>query len=76
LRRPVESTQYLSIRYTERLAAAGVEPSVGAELLDGHHRHLGCRVGAFAELEEAEPLADGAILRLIASACRISHTGV
>src|SRR4029453_4614352 len=30
LRRPVESTQYLSIRYTERLAAAGVEPSVGS----------------------------------------------
>ena len=30
LRRPVESTQYVSIRYTERLAEAGVEPSVGS----------------------------------------------
>ena len=30
LRRPVESTQYLSIRYTERLAAAGIEASVGS----------------------------------------------
>jgi hypothetical protein len=30
LRRPVESTQYLSIRYTERLAQAGIEPSVGS----------------------------------------------
>ena len=30
LRRPVEPTQYLSIRYTERLAAAGIEPSVGS----------------------------------------------
>jgi hypothetical protein len=30
LRRPVESTQYLSIRYTERLAEAGIEPSVGS----------------------------------------------
>src|SRR5436309_4378855 len=30
LRRPVESAQYLSIRYTERLAAAGIEPSVGS----------------------------------------------
>jgi putative transposase len=30
LRRPVEPKQYLSIRYTERLAAAGVEPSVGS----------------------------------------------
>jgi putative transposase len=30
LRRPVELGQYLSIRYTERLAAAGIEPSVGS----------------------------------------------
>ena len=30
LRRPVERKQYLSIRYTERLAAAGLEPSVGS----------------------------------------------
>jgi len=30
LRRPHESTQYLSIRYTERLAIAGIEPSVGS----------------------------------------------
>ena len=31
LRRPVESTQYLSIRYTERLAEAGLEASVGSK---------------------------------------------
>ena len=30
LRRPNESTQYVSIRYTERLAEAGIEPSVGS----------------------------------------------
>ena len=30
LRRPVESSQYLSIKYTERLAEAGIEPSVGS----------------------------------------------
>ena len=30
LRRPVETTQYLSIRYSERLAEAGIEPSVGS----------------------------------------------
>jgi hypothetical protein len=30
LRRPVESAQYLSIRYTERLAEAGIVPSVGS----------------------------------------------
>ena len=30
LRRPVEPKQYLSIRYTERLAEAGIEPSVGS----------------------------------------------
>ncbi len=28
LHRPVEFTQYASIRYTERLAEAGIEPSV------------------------------------------------
>jgi len=30
LRRPLEPEQYLSIRYTERLALAGIEPSVGS----------------------------------------------
>jgi putative transposase len=30
LRRPVESAQYVSIKYTERLAQAGIEPSVGS----------------------------------------------
>lgn len=30
LRPPVESAQYVSIRYTERLAEAGIEPSVGS----------------------------------------------
>ncbi len=29
-RRPIESTQSLAIRYTERLAAAGIEASVGS----------------------------------------------
>ena len=30
LRRPLESAQYLSIKYTERLAEAGIAPSVGS----------------------------------------------
>jgi transposase InsO family protein len=30
LRRPLESAQYGSIRYTERLAEASIEPSVGS----------------------------------------------
>ena len=30
LRRPVETTIYVSIKYTERLVEAGVEPSVGS----------------------------------------------
>jgi putative transposase len=30
LRRPLESAQYLSIKYTERLSEAGIEPSVGS----------------------------------------------
>ena len=31
LRRSVESAQYVSIRYSERLAEAGIEPSVGSK---------------------------------------------
>ena len=31
LRRPVEYAQYVSIRYSERLAEAGIEPSVGSK---------------------------------------------
>lgn len=30
LRRPLEPKQYLALRYTERLAGAGIEPSVGS----------------------------------------------
>ena len=30
LRRPLESPQYISIKYSERLAKAGIEPSVGS----------------------------------------------
>jgi len=30
LRRPLESAQYVSIKYAERLAEAGIEPSVGS----------------------------------------------
>jgi transposase InsO family protein len=30
LRRSLESAQYVSIKYTERLAEAGIEPSVGS----------------------------------------------
>jgi transposase InsO family protein len=30
LRRPIESAQYLSIKYTEQLAEAGIEPCVGS----------------------------------------------
>ena len=30
MRRPLESAQYLSIKHTERLAEAGIEPSVGS----------------------------------------------
>ena len=30
LRRPLKSAQYVSIKYTDRLAEAGIEPSVGS----------------------------------------------
>ncbi|TAY84530.1 hypothetical protein ELH85_32420 (plasmid) [Rhizobium ruizarguesonis] len=32
MRRPVESAQYVSIKYSERLAEAGIEPSVTARI--------------------------------------------
>ena len=31
LQRPIEFTQYLSMRYTDRLAGAGIAPSVGSQ---------------------------------------------
>ena len=31
LRQPIEFTQYVSIRYSERLAEAGIKPSVGSK---------------------------------------------
>ena len=31
LRQPIEFTQYVSIRYSERLAEASIEPSVGSK---------------------------------------------
>lgn len=30
LRRPVDSTQYVSVRYSDRLSEAGINPSVGS----------------------------------------------
>ena len=65
LRRPLESTQYLSIRYTERLAEAGIEPSVGsvgdsydnalAETIIGLYKtEVTRRCGPWRNLEEVE----------------------
>ena len=65
LRRPLESTQYLSIRYTERLAEAGIEPSVGsvgdsydnalAETIIGLYKtEVIRRCGPWRNLEEVE----------------------
>jgi putative transposase len=48
LRRPVESAQYLSIRYTERLAEAGAVTSVGSrgDSYDTQSRIMPVRVGS------------------------------
>ncbi len=65
LRRPLEFTQYLSIRYTERLADAGIEPSVGsvgdsydnalAETIIGLYKtEVVRRNGPWRNLEEVE----------------------
>jgi len=65
LRRPVESAQYLSIRYTERLAEAGIEPSVGsvgdsydnalAETINGLYKNeLVHRQGPWRNMQDLE----------------------
>ena len=65
LRRPVESAQYLSIRYTERLQDAGIEPSVGsvgdsydnamAETINGLYKtELIYRQGPWRGLDDVE----------------------
>ena len=65
LRRPVESAQYVSIRYTERLAKAGIEPSVGsvgdayekalAETINGLYKtEVIRRCGLWKTMEEVE----------------------
>ena len=65
LRRPVETAQYLSIKYTERLAAAGLEPSVGsvgdsydnalAETINGLYKtEVIRRMGPWRSLEAVE----------------------
>ncbi len=47
LRRPVETAQYLSITYTERLAEAGIDPSVGT-VGDSYDNALAeCVIGLF-----------------------------
>lgn len=50
LRRPVESAQYLSIRYTERLAGAGIDPSVGS-VGDSHDNALAERINGLFRAE-------------------------
>ncbi len=65
LRRPVESAQYVSIRYTERLTEAGIEPSVGttgdsydnalAETINGLYKtEVIHRLGPWKSLESVE----------------------
>ncbi len=65
MRRPVESGQYVSIRYTERLAEAGIEPSVGsvgdsydnalAETINGLFKtEVICRRGPWRSMQAVE----------------------
>ena len=50
LRRPLEAAQYVSIKYTERLAEAGIEPSVGS-VGDGYDNALAETVIGLFEAE-------------------------
>jgi putative transposase len=65
LRRPIESAQYVSIKYTERLKDAGIEPSVGsvgdsydnalAETINGLYKaELIWRRGPWRSIEQVE----------------------
>ena len=65
LRQPLESSQYVSIRYAERLSDAGIEPSVGsvgdsydnalAESINGLHKtELIRRQGPWRHIEDVE----------------------
>src|ERR1700759_3960992 len=65
LRRPVEPGQYVSIRYTDRLVEAGIEPSVGsvgdsydnalAETINGFYKAEGIhRPGPWGNLQAVE----------------------
>ena len=45
-RRPIEAAQYLSIKYSERLAEAGIEPSVGS-VGDSYDNALAETIGLF-----------------------------
>jgi transposase InsO family protein len=50
LRRPLESAQYVAIKYTERLAEAGIEPSVGS-VGDSYENALAETVNGLYEAE-------------------------
>jgi putative transposase len=50
LRRPLESAQHLSIRGTERLLEAGIEPSVGS-VGDSHDNALAGTINGLFETE-------------------------
>ena len=57
LRRPLEPNQYVSIRYTERLAEAGIESSVGSVgdsygSVDWHNRMRVLCLGVGAGMDE------------------------
>ena len=47
LRRPVESARYLSIKYTERLAEEGIDPSIGCVHDSYDNAPAECVIGLF-----------------------------
>jgi putative transposase len=51
LRRPIESAQYVSIRYSERLKEAGIEPSVGCAWGDWYDNGLADTINGLCKAE-------------------------
>src|SRR3954468_1517231 len=74
LRRPLEPGQYVSIKYTERLAKAGVEPSVGS-VGDSYDNALAETINGLYKAEVIHRAAPGAASKRSSSPPSNGSTG-
>src|SRR6476620_1185803 len=74
LRRPLEPKQYVSIHYTDRLAEAGIEPSVGS-VCDSFDNALAETINGLYKAEVIHRAAPGAAARPSSSPRSSGWTG-